>query len=173
MDNGTNKTLIEINKTFEEFMLILSSFYDEQINKVPFEGSWTPGQIVQHIILSVSGFVDLMNGPDQDTTRQPDAHVANIREAFLNFDIKMYSPDFIIPPAKNYNKEELLLTLDQLKTQLNQIIPAKDMTKTCTGFELPMLGYLTRTELANFIEVHTKRHVYQLKNTYNKINHIN
>jgi len=168
-----NKTLTEINKTFEEFMLILSSFYDEQINKIPFEGSWTPGQVTQHIVMSVSGFADLMNGPDKKTERQPDAHVGNIREAFLNFDIKMQSPDFIIPPVKNYDKAELLLTLDQLKTQLNHIIPVKDMNKTCTGFELPMLGYLTRTELANFIEVHTKRHVYQLKNIYNKINHLN
>ncbi len=164
-----NKTLSEINKTFEEFILVLSSFYDEQINKIPFEGSWTPGQVVQHIILSVSGFVDLMSGPDAETTGQPDAYVANIREAFLNFDIKMHSPDFVIPPVKNYNKEELLLTLDQLKTQLNQIIPVKDMTKTCTGFELPVFGHLTRTELANFIEVHTKRHLHQLKNIYNKI----
>ena len=152
-------------------MLVLSSFYDEHINKIPFDGSWTPGQVAQHIIMSVSGFVDLMKGPDEETTRQPDAHVANIREAFLNFNIKMHSPDFIIPPAKNYDKEELLLTLDHLKTQLNQIIPVKDMNKTCTGFELPMLGYLTRTELANFIEVHTKRHLHQLKNIYNKINH--
>jgi hypothetical protein len=169
----TNKTLAEINKTFEEFMLTLSSFYDEQINKIPFEGSWTPGQVTQHIIMSVSGFVELMGGPDEETIRQPDAYVGNIREAFLNFNIKMQSPDFIIPPAKNYNKAELLLTLDQLKNQLNQLIPVKDMTKTCTAFELPVLGYLTRTELANFIEVHTKRHLHQLKNIYNKINHSN
>ena len=168
-----NKTLVEINKTFEEFMLILSSFYDEQINKIPFEGSWTPGQVTQHIIMSVSGFAELMGGTEEETTRQPDAHVANIRAAFLNFDVKMQSPGFIIPPVKNYNKAELLLTLDQLKSQLNQLIPIKDMTKTCTDFELPMLGYLTRTELANFIEVHTKRHLHQLKNIYSKINHSN
>jgi hypothetical protein len=170
---NTTETLAEINKTFEEFMLVLSSFYNEQINEIPFENSWTPGQVVQHIILSVSAFVDLLNGADQQTNRQPDAYVANIRQAFLNFDIKMQSPDFIIPPAKNYNKEELLLTLDQLKIQLNQVVPIKDMTKTCTTFELPVLGYLTRIELINFIEVHTKRHLHQLKNIHSTIIHIN
>ncbi len=42
------------------------------------------------------------------------------------------------------------------------------MAKTCTGMELPVMGYLTRIEVTTFIIVHTKRHVHQLGNIYIK-----
>jgi hypothetical protein len=169
---NTKEIFIAINNAFTELINTLSLFSNDELNVVPFEGSWTPGQVVQHVIMSVSGFAALLTGPVEDTTRQPDMYVENLRAAFLNFDIKMQSPDFILPPAIDYNKKELLHTLEELRTELNQFNQSLDMTKTCMGFELPVMGYLTRTEAATFILVHIQRHIHQLKNIYQKINNL-
>lgn len=164
----TQKTFAEMDSVLTDMIKTLSLFTEEEINTIPFEGSWTPGQVAQHIILSDSGFAALLSGPVKDTDRQPDQHVDQLKAIFLNFDIKMKSPDFILPPAIDYKKEELLANLEQIRTQLNQFDQTSDMTKTCTGMELPVMGYLTRIEAATFIVVHTKRHVHQLGNIYIK-----
>lgn len=164
----TKLIFTEIDNVLADMIKTLSLFTEAEINTIPFEGSWTPGQVAQHIILSDSGFASLLSGPVKDTDRQPDQHVEQLKAIFLNFDIKLKSPDFILPPAIDYKKEELLTNLEQIRNQLNQFDQSSDMTKTCTGMEMPVLGYLTRIEAATFVIVHTKRHVHQLGNIYIK-----
>jgi len=165
-------TFTEIDNTLADFIQTLSLFTDEQINKIPFDGCWTPGQVAQHVILSISGFVDLLYGPVADTDRPADKYVGNLKETFLNFNIKFQSPVAVIPPAIDYKKEKLLHTLDQQKNNLHKFDLTTDMTKTCAAVEIPVFGFLTRTEVAHFIIYHTQRHVHQLKQIYQKLNHI-
>lgn len=167
---NTVEVLAALNETLEDFIETLATFDEEELNEIPFDGSWTPGQVAQHIIMSVSGFTELLTGPDTETQRLPDMHVENLKSAFLNFDIKMQSPDFVVPPAKNYNKQEQITELEHLLKRLNEIIHQADMSRTCTGMELPVLGYLTRTEIAHFLLYHTTRHVHQLKKILSYIN---
>jgi hypothetical protein len=160
---------IEATHTLNELLALLSLFDQKQINIVPFEGSWTAGMLAQHIIMSVSGFVELLNGAVEETNRQPDEKVANIKEVFLNFNIKLKSPDFIVPAAISYNKDELLDILESIKTNLSNAIQSLDLTKTCVAFELPVMGYLTRLEAIYFTIYHTQRHIHQLKNIHKEI----
>lgn len=169
----TKELFTETNEALSDMIATLSLFSEAEVNQIPFEGSWTPGQVAKHIIMSDSGFAELINGPVKDTDRQPDQHVDQLKSIFLNFDIKLKSPDFILPPAIDYKKEELLANLEDIRTKLNQFDQTNDMTKTCTGMEMPVMGYLTRIEAVNFIIVHTKRHIHQLKNIYKVINHLN
>lgn len=167
---NTVEVLAALNEALEGFMEALAAFDDDEFNEVPFACSWTPGQVGQHTIMSISGFTDLLSGPDTETERLPDMHVGNLRAAFLNFDIKMQSPHFIIPPAVDYNKQEQLDELKHLQERLNEIIPVADMSRTCTGMELPTMGYLTRTEIAHFLVYHTMRHAHQLRKILSHIN---
>ena len=50
----TQELQSDVNKTFTELAEIISSFNEDQINLIPFEGSWTAGQVGEHIILSLS-----------------------------------------------------------------------------------------------------------------------
>ncbi len=98
----TQELQSHVNKTFTELAEIISSFNEDQINLIPFEGSWTAGQVAEHILLSVSGFEKTINGSVAETERAPDALKDKIKASFLDFTIKMKSPDFIIPAEKNY-----------------------------------------------------------------------
>jgi len=154
----------EVDETLTGLIKPISSFTPEQINEIPFEGSWTAGQLAQHMIMANSGFVEIINGPFKETERDPDKWVPRFKEDFSNFGIKMRSPDFVNPETKAYNKEELLSALKSIREKILKAIETLDLTKTCMAFELPVYGYVTRLEAVYFVICHTQRHIYQLKN---------
>src|SRR5690606_3413984 len=99
------------------------------------------------------------------TVRDPEAYVAPLSEQFLNFEIRMQSPDFILPTEEPIAKDQLMSGLNaRTETILDFANSDDDMTLTCLDFELPNLGTLTRIEWLNFVLVHTLRHNHQLAN---------
>ena len=158
-----------INITINDLSLLLSSFNEQQINVVPFAGSWTAGQLSKHVLMSNFGFIEIMNGSYKETQRQPDEMVQKIKSDFLDFSTKGQSADNLKPPLIDYNKNELLINLETFKENINQVIENSHLTKTCTAFELPIYGFLTRWEALHFILYHTQRHIHQLENILKKI----
>ena len=159
----------QADQTLTELIELVEAIPTEKFNTVPFKDSWTAGQLTQHMVMSNSGFADLLNGQVKDTERVPDAAVEGIESAFLNFDIKMQSPDFIRPEKKNYDKNGLLAALSRIKADIITSAATLDLSKTCLSFELPVIGYVTRLEAVSFVICHTKRHIHQLKNIYTKL----
>ncbi len=163
---NTQQLSADINQTFEELTEIVSSFHSDQINVIPFEGSWTSGQVAEHILLSVSGFEQVINGPVAETSRAPDELKDKIKAVFLDFNTKMKSPEFIIPKDKKYEKQEFLNSFKKYKSKIHHAIATLDLTKTCLALELPVFGFLTRLECIYFILYHSQRHFHQLKNIH-------
>jgi len=167
MDIKANVT--EADKTLTDFITVLSSIPEEKINTIPFAGSWTAAQDAQHVILSADGSVQLLNGPIKDTDRDFEQNVAQLRGMFLNFDLKFQSPESIRPEEKNYDKQQLINTLQQIKGDYLKAIETLDPTKTCLMFEFPGSGHITRAEAVAFTNTHTIRHLHQLKNISQKL----
>jgi len=163
------KVIKEADETLSALENVLSRFEAPQINEVPFEGSWTAGQLAEHMILSNSGFLQVINGTVTDTDKPADLMVSEIKKDFLNFDVKYDSPKVIYPEVKTYNQSALLENLKQIREGISTSISNLDLTKTCSSYELPGYGYLTRLEAVYFVIYHTQRHVHQLKNIYNKL----
>ncbi|TCD12053.1 DinB family protein [Pedobacter frigidisoli] len=149
---------------------LLSKIEESDINKIPFEGSWTAGQLAEHMALSNAGFVEMINGPVKETNKPADLMVVKLKEIFLNFNTKMDSPAFIFPADKVYDKNELLDRFESIQKDLVKSVNELDLTKTCTSFELPNMGFLTRLEAVYFVIYHTQRHTHQLKNIYLNLN---
>ena len=167
---NTNELKKQINTTLSDLSATLELFDQEKLNRIPFEDSWTGGQVIKHLNLSNNGFADVMNGPAKESNRPVDQNVQGIKDSFLNFNIKMNSPDFVIPEFREYQKDLLVQKLEIIKEKINKIIDEKDLSETCTSFEVPVLGYLTRWESLHFILYHTQRHIRQLKNIFTKLN---
>ena len=155
---------MEAGQTFAELIETVGYLEDSELNKVPFEGSWTAGQVVQHVILSAGGFVHLLNGPTIDSQRDPEASIPMIKGIFLNFSTKMKSPDSIDPEEKDYSKMDLINTLNTIKLELSKSISTLDTSKICMLYEIPTMGNISRAEAIIFVTVHTQRHIHQLKN---------
>lgn len=166
MNSDVQKDIVE---TFKKLNEVFSKFSENEINQIPFQGSWTPGQVVQHIILACSGFPQLFSGNTEKTTRKPDEKIKDIEGLFLNFSIKMDSPIFLIPAKKEYSKNELSLELLKIESELLDCAEKYDLTLTCLDFEVPGFEKFTMYEWIDFALVHTQRHTHQLNTIFQYI----
>lgn len=167
-----NTALItSIKEIMEELQKVFSSFTQQQVDVVPFKGSWTAGQVAEHIIKSIGNLPEFLNSNTVPTNDRPfDANVSTLQHIFLDFNIKMQSPEFILPVAPQHEKGEILEAFSTMQTQMITAAETLDLTLTCKSFEMPGLGFLTRMEWLNFFTVHTQRHTHQLKNIYKVLN---
>jgi hypothetical protein len=163
----------EMKSSLAAFESTFLSCPEKCINDVPFSGSWTAAQLVKHMTMSNDGFADLFNGPTTETSRPADLMAEKIKTILEDFNYKMNSPDFLYPPFKDYDHEELKVALEKVESKLVNMVDKLDWTKTCTGFELPVLGNLTRLEAIYFIIYHTKRHTKQLDDIVQKLKQTN
>lgn len=166
-----NKEIIlkDFTTTFNDLANSIEAFDDENFNKVPFENSWTAGQVAEHLILANTGFAAVLNAKVKETDREIDELIPRLESDFLNFDSKMQSPDFIYPEMKDYNKSEQLSKIKDIQAVTLEAIAALDLSKTCLAFELPVYGHLTRLEAIYFVIYHTQRHTHQLNKIYTKL----
>lgn len=161
--------LLDTDRTFTTLLQAVSSFGEQQLNETPFTGSWTAGQVAQHLILANTGFIEVMQGPVKETNREPDQLVAQIRADFLNFDTKMKAPDFILPLPISYSKQRQLGTLENIRTSIINLIETMELDKICLTYELPGYGFLTRIEAIYFVNYHSQRHTHQLNNIFHHL----
>ncbi len=166
MKTDVQKDIVE---TFKKLNDILSKFSENELNQIPFQGSWTPGQVVQHIILACSGFPELFAGNTEKTTRKPDEKIKDIEGLFLNFTIKMDAPVFLKPEKKEYNKNALNIELLRLESELLDCAEKYDLTLTCLDFQVPGFDKFTMYEWIDFALVHTQRHKHQLNTIFQYI----
>jgi hypothetical protein len=164
----TQNILQEFESATTAFLELLDSFDQQQINTVPYEGSWTAAQVGEHVFKSDNFILQSLNGPVKPTERKPDEQVAGLREMFLDFNTKLPTPDVIIPASGTHDKEALLPALKATREQIAHVIKTTDLTATCFN---PILGEPTRLELINFINVHTQRHTHQLQKIAGKVMH--
>ena len=160
--------LRKVKDTTDELISILSSFSQPEINKIPPGGGWSAAQVGDHLFKSY-GVVDILTTPVKKTDRAPDEKIVPIKNTFLNFDIKMNSPEFIIPSAGTLDKVSLIDSLKDRTLKIIQISEPLDLSETCLAFSLPGLGELTRLEWLHFIMYHTQRHIQQLRNIQQKV----
>ena len=158
-------TLIEsIEKTNGDVVKILSSFTQEQINAVPFAGSWTAAQVADHIYKFQVGIPGLMNGETKPTDRKPDEQEPAIKNVFLDFTAKFQSPEFVLPTEEPQHKEELINKINNTTKEISNSMNSLDLSETCLAFAIPGFNEFTRMEWGYFILYHTQRHVHQLEN---------
>ena len=155
-----------LTKIYSEYINTLKKFSDEQVNAVPFEGSWTPGQVTDHIIKATSGIPDKYTEP---VTRPYDEKVSLIESVFLDFEAKFKSPAFVVPGNGPFDKKTLIQTLHSTLENHLKKVTESDLTELCLKFELPTIGTMTRYEWLRFIIAHMTRHHRQLKNILNSM----
>ena len=105
-----DRVLKEYDTTTSKLVGLLSSLSNEQLNSRPANGSWTAGQIGDHLDRSYN-VSNILMGTTEVTKRAPNQKMEEIRELFLNFDIKMDSPKAVEPTDRPIDKKNLLTSL--------------------------------------------------------------
>jgi hypothetical protein len=161
--------LKETQDTFSDLYKTSRLFINEQIDAVPFEGSWTPGQVMEHMLKAVAGIPSICMGATQPAQRPQDEKTEAIKNLFLDFSIKFKSPDFIEPTETQHDKNQLLAEFKKTEQAFSDMIIGQDLAQLCLDFDLPGFGQLTRYELLHFGLIHTQRHIRQLNNILKKV----
>lgn len=163
-----NKILTGLQETTHDLLDVISKFTQEEFNRVPFEGSWTPGQVADHIAKAEAGMPAVWQGKTQPTERAADEKVPILEKIFLDFSTKLKSPDFILPSNETLDKETLYRSIKNNRAKIEELAATIDLSLTYTDFSFPTIGALTGIEGAVFITVHSKRHIHQLRNMLGK-----
>ena len=159
MEKTILKAYDEVTSTLLE---MIASMDNEQLNVKPDKNGWTAGQVGDHLDKSYE-VSKILTGVVTDTERPADQKLPEIRELFLNFDIKMDSPEAIVPTNDHIDQKSLLASLKDKIQWVNTNCRDMDLSKTCLDFEIPEYGPFTRLEWIGFNTVHTQRHVHQLE----------
>jgi hypothetical protein len=149
----------ELQQHTDQFKQLILKFTPEQLNTIPFPGSWTAGQVGRHIIKSTDGLPDTNTSPP---LRAPDKQVQVLQAIFLDFTAKFNAPEFVRPEPGPYDKSFIITELNRVKAQNYDIALTRDLSELCLDFEFPSVGYLTRFEWLKFFVFHTQRHIHQL-----------
>lgn len=149
-----------------EFIQWVDAFGEEQINRIPYAGGWTAAQVADHVRKSNNGIAQALQMQGVEGERIADARVKELQSAFLDFSVKLKSPEFILPGQSIYNKPELV---ERLKKSVDRIKQERENANLGEIIHLSALGTISKLELLHFVVVHTKRHINQLKNIYQKI----
>jgi hypothetical protein len=158
--------LQETESSFSELYRVLNLFTEAQMNMVPFESSWTAGQVAEHIIKATSGMKRLCNGPTESTSRPADEKINAIKGMFLDYSVKMQSPANLVPTDAEHDKKAALVSLEAIEKDIREVAETHDLSLICLGFELPGFGKFTKFEWLSFTLIHMQRHTNQLKRIY-------
>src|SRR5206468_9695119 len=154
----------QTQENFENFLNTISSFSEEEINRIPFEGSWTGGQLTSHLTKSHGGGLFLLQGETKASDRDPMQYAEKIRGHFLDFTVKFNAPDRVKPETKEYDKKELIESFKEISSRIIHTAENMDFTQICMAFLFQPYGYLSGLEVLTFVNVHTQRHHRQLEN---------
>ena len=164
--------IIDFDKTTVDLLATLSLFSNEDFNKIPFEGSWTAGQVAEHLYKSESNIPNVLKGNSKETEGYPFEKTAIIKSIFLDFTTKLKSPEFILPTAGEKNKDLFIKAFEGTRKELRNLIDTKDLDRTFTDFPFPQVGEFTGWEWICFANSHSARHIRQMKMIYEKLTSI-
>jgi dihydrofolate reductase len=150
-----------IDITTSCFLEMVEAFSQEDINRMPFEKSWTAAQVAEHVTRSNIGIVKTLRQPGKALSRPVDEGVQRLKDLFLNFEKKLQSPQFILPTRDIYDKEWVVSHLKNSILELKAIIADVNHYE---AIDHPIFGEITKYELLHFVVYHTQRHIHQLTN---------
>lgn len=159
----TRDLFLAVDETLSEFRQLVSSFSQEELNAVPFSGSWKAGEVAEHITKSNASIAQALNANGYLPERERDERAGELKATFLDFTAKFKSPDFVLPTQSHYNKDALTAAL---KRSIEALKEAGSKANLREAIMNPALGEITKLELLYLVLFHTKRHIRQLQNIF-------
>jgi hypothetical protein len=155
--------ITQLETALNETIYLLKGFDGDNLNKIPFEGSWTAAQVGRHIYKSAFGSNDMFAAPGEQANRPADENAEGLRATFMNFDTKMKSPEYIIPEDITYSQGQLIDSLTEVKNKMLNAINSTDLGQIAQLPQgNPFVGS-TKLEIVHFYTYHTLRHNHQIE----------
>lgn len=155
-----DELFIEIDEAVSTLDALIASLDEDKMNVVPYEGSWTAGQLIRHIVKSTNCMAEAMHQKGKLAERNIVVRVPELQKIFLDFSYKMKSPKYIVPEKEHY---ERLTSIEELHASFQQFRENTDRAYLYDLVEGLQLGPITKLEILHFVLYHTQRHLNQMK----------
>ncbi len=165
---NAEETLLEVSAAVSEVTELMLTVDENNVNIVPYDGSWTAPQVLTHVTKSIVEMAKIMELDFAPANRNPGERIDELRKMFLDFSQKFQSPAFIMPEARVYDKQSTIDKLNESFRQFKENAKVADLDGLVEG--LP-LGPITKLEILYFTLFHTQRHIHQMKNICEVLNH--
>lgn len=156
----TKSLLSQIHVAIAEMARLMSALAENKVNAVPYENSWTPGQVLRHVSKSIDAMAKALHAPGEMAQKDRADRVEELKKRFLDFSHKMKSPAFIEPEAGPYDRHAIISELLSAEQRLDAAADDAGLSDVVNG--LP-LGPITKREIIHFTLYHTQRHLHQMK----------
>lgn len=167
IQSDREELLSTIGGIFAELLDLYDSIGHERINDIPYEGSWTASQLLDHVAKSTNGIASTLMQDGKKPGREVTQRVAELKTIFLDFSNKMQSPVSIVPGDGPFEKQDVTEKLNMAFEELAKETRHTNLDGLVEG--LP-LGPVTKLELLHFVGYHSARHLEQLKRICNAFN---
>lgn len=154
----------DIQATSREFQAALAPFEQRAFNEVPFEGSWTPAQVAEHVLISESGLPLLLTGEMTTAGRDPQMFIPQIRTIFLDFTKKYKAAKNILPSDEPKDWKDMVGKLQDNRNRIEELVAGLNLDQICELAPFSGIGLLSGQEWICFMNCHARRHAYQLNN---------
>jgi hypothetical protein len=153
--------IISFDNTASDLLQVISLQSEKELNMVPTEGSWTAGQVAEHVSRSIASISQALKAKGKRSDREAGQRVAELKAMFLDFSLKFKSAVTLLPTMEFYEKEALIAELTGQIKEFKDTAEKADLTEIIA---VGPLGELTKFELLYLALYHTQRHIIQAKN---------
>jgi len=140
-----------------------SSFDSEDFNKSAIDGSWTLGEIAEHLLRLDIAVNRILQGPGRATDRSADEKSAHIKHVLLDLERKLQSPREIQPTDTIKDPFSIIAKIRAERHSMIELSQIKDLSEICTSFSHHVFGEMTRLEWIYFSIYHAERHMLHLE----------
>ncbi len=141
-------------------LAIASSLDNRELNRIPYNNSWSAGQLLRHVSKSMNAMAMAMDMKGKEAERNPAERIPEMKKIFQDYSHKMKSPAMVVPESGPYEKELIMAKLSRSLHRVQE--SGRKAVLNEMADNLPV-GPVTKLEVLYFILYHTERHVYQMK----------
>ena len=148
----------------------LSAYSNEQLNKNPENGGWSPMQVIQHVVESER---DILKYMQKKLSHNPTLHKTGLKQnfRFLLFQIVFRSPIKVKAPkgvsedlAEYSDFEEMMTDWENNRTELKSWLDNLDDNLWDKKiFRHPAMGRIAMPHTMGFFDEHLRRHMKQIR----------
>ncbi|MBA4494213.1 DinB family protein [Paenactinomyces guangxiensis] len=157
--------MLEMTKVREELWDAVSGLSDEELNQRVSAEKWTIAQVLEHLYLVERAVASQIKHGLYDESDQP--YEVKPIDRVLNRSVKIKVPNPALEPKTNFQSlESLKVKLDKSRHQLLEAMENLDPELSeKRALPHPGFGRLSIKQWTEFIPLHEKRHIHQIKET--------
>lgn len=158
----------KLNEIRKNLFKQIDSLTNEQFNEKPDKDSWSPKEIVDHLVKMeqtiIKGIKTELANPMSPKAKKKPIKLSTLRI------VKVKAPSYTVPSSDYKRTEEMKSQLHQVRMELLALYKSNNSTVLEEkSLKHPIFGQVPLIQWFEFTGLHEKRHAKQLEKTIEKI----